>query len=117
MIRKILHYPRPIVRDLVAGPVVEGDPMLRDSPRAEVEGHDEEPGDDDQLQDEGEEREEQAGDGLANCFGALNNHKSHVIEMLLFFFKARLNRVKMSTQTCHTRDVVVPFLQTPSINE
>ena len=87
MIRKILHYPRPIVRDLVAGPVVEGDPMLGDSPRAEVEGNDEEPGNDDQLQDEGEEREEQAGDGLANCFGALNNHKSHVIEMLLFFLK------------------------------
>ena len=75
MIRKVLHYPCPIVCDLVAGPVVEGDPMLGDSPGAEVEGDDEEPGDDEQLQEEGEERKEQAGDGLANCFGALNNEE------------------------------------------
>ena len=87
MIRQRLLHPLAPIIDLVGRPIVEGNSMLGDSPGAEVEGYDEEPGDDDQLQDEGEEREEQAGDGLANCFGALNNHKSHVIEMLLFFLK------------------------------
>ena len=69
MIRqRLLHPLRPNCIVVVGGPVVECDSMLRDSPGAEVEGDDEEPGDDKQLQEEGEEREEQAGDGLPNCF-------------------------------------------------
>ena len=53
MIRKgLLHPLPPVVFDLVGGAVVEGDPMLGDSPGAEVEGHNEEPGNDDQLQQE-----------------------------------------------------------------
>ena len=76
MIRKgLLHPLPPVIFDLVGGTIVEGDPMLGDSPGAEVEGDDEEPGDDEQLQEEGEERKEQAGDGLANCFGALTNEE------------------------------------------
>ena len=76
MIRKgLLHPLPPIVLDLVGGTIVEGDPMLGDSPGAEVEGDNEEPGDDEQLQEEGEEGKEQAGDGLPNCFRALNNHE------------------------------------------
>ena len=76
MIRQGFLRPIPPIVDLVGGAVVEGDPMLGDSPGAEVEGDDEEPGDDDELQQEGKEREEQAGDGLTNCFGPLNNRES-----------------------------------------
>ena len=36
------------------------------------------------LQEEGEEREEQARDGLANCFGALDNRESHGKDILLW---------------------------------
>ena len=56
MIRQGFLRPIPPIVDLVGGAVVEGDPMLGDSPGAEVEGDDEEPGDDNQLQQEGEER-------------------------------------------------------------
>ena len=83
MIRQGFLRPIPPIVDLVGGAVLEGDPMLGDSPGAEVEGDDEEPGDDDQLQQEGEEGEEQAGYGLPNCFGPLNNRESHPIEIHL----------------------------------
>ena len=42
--------------------------MLSNSPGGEVGGHDQEPGEDNQLEQEGEEREEQTGDGLTNGF-------------------------------------------------
>ena len=47
--------------------------MLSNSPGGEVGGHDQEPGEDNQLEQEGEEREEQTGDGLTNGFWALDN--------------------------------------------
>jgi len=61
------------VVDLVDGPVVEGDPVLGGAPGGEVGVDDEEPGDHHQLEEEGQEREEEAGDRLANRARSLFN--------------------------------------------
>ena len=58
----------PVPTGGICGPIVEGDTMLSNSPGGEVGGHDQEPGEDNQLEQEGEEREEQTGDGLTNGF-------------------------------------------------
>ena len=63
------------VVDLVDGPVVEGDPVLGGAPGGEVGVDDEEPGDHHQLEEEGQEREEEAGDRLANRARSLDRRK------------------------------------------
>ena len=52
MIRQRFLHPLAPIIDLVGRPIVEGNSMLGDSPGAEVEGHDEEPSNDDQLRQE-----------------------------------------------------------------